>query len=540
MSDNVLISDAVTASVSTDTINRLKDIVTFNSNLDTIESANEDDSFLEQHRDKKRSKKLVYKIRRECCILLILTSIIGVLIFATLFIQWLFGHSNGIQEKRHHSVPIRNLMALLAPYDSSISSTQFKANNNTCNVNSADAAAIPGRCNLVHFQAVVRHGDRNPIPKRVEQLTAFEKELQSNKNPNWPKWLQEWRSPYNQDNADQLMEQGVLQLQQLAQRDVCRYGKWLNEKVNLLSEKAAEVRHQQAWYSSSSTQRAIDSANAYASVFSGKALPQSAMHIIPLKQDRELSVGGGCQNWFYSESNVTAKLEFLRPYTAHYLSEIRDLLSTRMGFQITALTLDLMGELCAFDYIKEDRRDHWCELATDASNEQFPVKNPSPLEYYDFITDRKHYHRCGALHPINKRVSCKLFTQIVNEMQQAIYGNLPLRWRLRFGHGNTILLLLTHLNLYTEPPTFDQNRGFRTSHISPFAANIHFELLKCTGDNDSDNDGQDYFVRMLHNEHPIQIPGCPEDSILCPWKEFYKVAQMRIGHCDMNEICGPE
>ncbi|KAI9592632.1 histidine phosphatase superfamily [Syncephalis fuscata] len=508
-----LLSDAAMTSVFADanisprsasSKDRLKAIVAFSSDTDDVDSTNEDELFLKQQsRGRKLFKKRVYNIRRECRILLILTGIIGVLIFATLFFQWLIGHSDDVQKKKHLSVPIRNLLAFTSPYDPPISNTSL--NSNTCNINDTALATVPNRCNLVHLQLLARHGSRNPI------------ELQSNKNIN------------------------LLELQQLAQRDICRYGKWLNGRSGLSDKEAAAARHQQAWYASSSIQRCIDSANAYASVFSGKTLPQSVMHIIPLNRDRVLSIGGGCHKWF---SQV--------PYANHYLPNILELLSTRIGFKIKKDMLDALGELCAFDYIKENRQDHWCqlllskenrllgELATDASDKQFPVKDPSPLEYYDFITDIEYYHRCGALHSNNKRISCGLFTQMINEMQQAIHGHLPLRWRLRFGHGETILLLLNHLNLYTETPTFDQHRAFRTSRISPFAANIHFELLKCTSGNNNDKDAQGYFVRMLHNERPVQIPGCPADNILCPWKQFYKVAQMRIGHCDMNEICGPE
>jgi hypothetical protein len=54
------------------------------------------------------------------------------------------------------------------------------------------------------------------------------------------------------------------------------------------------------------------------------------------------------------------------------------------------------------------------------------------------------------------------------------------------------------------------NRKWRTSVISPFAANVVFSLYQCPSNT--------WKIRTLVNEVEMQLPGC--DSTYCPLEQF--------------------
>ncbi|CAI5744229.1 unnamed protein product [Peronospora destructor] len=69
------------------------------------------------------------------------------------------------------------------------------------------------------------------------------------------------------------------------------------------------------------------------------------------------------------------------------------------------------------------------------------------------------------------------------------------------------------------------SRGFRTSILSPFAANLEFRLFKTKST-------QEFFVQILVNEKEIPIPGC--GRVFCKlsklehlWRYYLKTYDFR-------------
>ncbi|KAJ1915010.1 hypothetical protein H4219_004532 [Mycoemilia scoparia] len=116
--------------------------------------------------------------------------------------------------------------------------------------------------------------------------------------------------------------------------------------------------------------------------------------------------------------------------------------------------------------------------------------------------------------------------------------------------------------------TLDQikNRVFRSSQVSPFAANFIFELYKrehgfidvaattkATSKPGAAGDGRrmtgqnkrspvdSYYVRVLANEVPVVIPGCIKegnsDLSLCSWKTFVSIFEDVVNKCDLVKEC---
>ncbi|KAI8056674.1 histidine phosphatase superfamily [Syncephalis plumigaleata] len=126
----------------------------------------------------------------------------------------------------------------------------------------------------------------------------------------------------------------------------------------------------------------------------------------------------------------------------------------------------------------------------------------------------------------------KMTLSDISKMQTAAQSRNPrIKSHIRFGHVGTITIVLTQLGMYEEMPDLhNPNRQFRMSRISPFAANLRFELLRC-------HSQQELTVRTLLNEVPIRIVGCPTDSDLCSWPIFASLLKNRIGNWDYDELC---
>ncbi|RVW42381.1 Multiple inositol polyphosphate phosphatase 1 [Vitis vinifera] len=101
--------------------------------------------------------------------------------------------------------------------------------------------------------------------------------------------------------------------------------------------------------------------------------------------------------------------------------------------------------------------------------------------------------------------------------------------RLRFAHAETVVPFSCLLGLFLEqsefkqmqreeplqyPPKPPQKRNWRGSTVAPFAGNNMLVLYSCPA-----NSSSKYFVQVLHNEHPIPMPGC-DNSDLCPFEVF--------------------
>ncbi|KAI3470918.1 hypothetical protein Pfo_027581 [Paulownia fortunei] len=143
---------------------------------------------------------------------------------------------------------------------------------------------------------------------------------------------------------------------------------------------------------------------------------------------------------------------------------------------------------------------------------------------------------------LNYRMGVQLLEDVVQSMEQAIKANedglVPGSYemaRLRFAHGETLLPFSCLIGLFLEgsgdfeqiqreqplqlPPK--QRRIWRGSTVAPFAGN---------------NMLSKYFVQVLHNEHPIPLPGC-ENSDFCSFVVFKeRIAAPHLKQ-NYNDLC---
>lgn len=82
-----------------------------------------------------------------------------------------------------------------------------------------------------------------------------------------------------------------------------------------------------------------------------------------------------------------------------------------------------------------------------------------------------------------------------------------------------------------------EDLSFVTSSISPFAANLHSQVLSCPGK----KEGSSRFVRWILNDGVVpldSVDGCGEDPEgLCPLGAFVEVTQTRLQSIDWAHDC---
>lgn len=271
------------------------------------------------------------------------------------------------------------------------------------------------------------------------------------------------------------------------------------------------------------------------------------------------------------ETSQSEQLKFANKTLGDALQRINFIFSLNLT-QNDMLTI---YSLCQFDVLAADEPNRFCSLLTD--------EDLLNLNFIDDIDSSFKLGYDGSI--INTQLACPLMTDIVSWMDQMVVATtanatnalgsiattstyattttayatttttyatatstatpLP-RIILNFAHAETLMVLNTLMgsNEDSEPLLANssiatvQNPKWDTSVFSPMAGNKFFELWDCGDATDPTLRKDRFFVRMLQNEVPQAIPGCPgsPDGLMCSLTEFEAKLQPHLG-CDFNSIC---
>ncbi|OAD62581.1 Multiple inositol polyphosphate phosphatase 1 [Eufriesea mexicana] len=242
--------------------------------------------------------------------------------------------------------------------------------------------------------------------------------------------------------------------------------------------------------------------------------------------DTLLTMYKSCNVWDNEHSNISVE-EVMRFEEG---PEFRDLLqnvSRRLGFlyDISRESILTMYDMCRYEKAwTVTQLSPWCAVF---SKEELRV-----LEYRE---DLYYYYKAGYGREINAQLGCTLLQDMMNhfwKVEQDRDSNEP-RGVFYFSDIISLQNLLTTLNINKDQMQLTAynykdmaKRQWRTSFISPFAANIVAVFYKC------DSSSQPNKVMFYLAEKLVLLDGC--DVGLCDWEYFKQKYNPVLKQCNLN------
>ncbi|KAL5545391.1 hypothetical protein UlMin_005078 [Ulmus minor] len=419
---------------------------------------------------------------------------------AVLVLLSLFAHSNANEE----AFDVRQHLSTVTRYGvvKDVAGTSFVPSD------------VPSGCTPIHLNLVARHGTRNPTEKRIKELKKLEDRLKAllrEAEENKLSWLRSWKSPWK-GKGGELIDKGEEELYKLGIR--------IREKFpNLFIED-----YHPDIYTINATQIPRASASAVAfgmGLFSGNGSLGPGRHRAfavtseSLANDTVLRFHDCCQNYKNDKDSQKSRVkERLR----RIFREISSALVERYNLNFTEEDTSSLWFLCKQQASLLDITDQACALF-----------NSSEVDLLEWTDDVELFILKGYGKSINYQMGVPLLEDVVQSMDRTIQAreeNHVEKARLRFAHAETVVPFLCLLGLFREGPEIQRNqslecppkppekRNWRGSTVAPFAVNIALVLYSCPA-----NTSSEYFVQVLHNEHPIPMPGC-NGSDFCAFEVF--------------------
>ncbi|ESQ50172.1 hypothetical protein EUTSA_v10002208mg, partial [Eutrema salsugineum] len=374
-----------------------------------------------------------------------------------------------------------------------------------------------------------RHGTRSPTKKRLremENLAGRLKELVRDAeardfpSDKIPGWLREWVSPWKgKVKGGELIRQGEDELYQLGIRVRDRFPTLFEEDYHpdVYTIRATQIP------------RASASAVAFGiGLFSEKGdLGPGRNRAFAVTSenrasDTKLRFFECCQNY---KSYRKAKEPDVDKLKEPVLNKIAASVAKRHDLNFTKQDISSLWFLCKQEASLLNVTNQSCELFT-----------PSEVALLEWADDLEVFILKGYGNSLNYKMGFPLLEDVLHSMEEAIKAreeNLPPgsyeKTRLRFAHAETIVPFSCLLGLFLDgsefekirkekplelPPQPPKTRDFRGSTMAPFGGNNMLVLYSCPAAS-----SPKYFVQVLHNEHPIAVPGC-DGKDFCPLEDF--------------------
>ncbi|XP_048231730.1 multiple inositol polyphosphate phosphatase 1 isoform X2 [Ricinus communis] len=412
--------------------------------------------------------------------------------------------------------------------------------------NSFEESNVPDGCTPIHLNLVARHGTRSPTKKRKRELDRLSSRLeelirdaeeQKLSLQKVPAWLKGWESPWKGElKGGELISRGEEELYDLGIRTRERFPDLFKEEYHpdVYPIKATQVP------------RASASAVAFGiGLFSDKgSLGRGNHRAFSISSESRASdillrFHDCCENYkAFRKSQEPAVDKLKEPI----LDEITAALRSRYELNFTRKDTSSFWFLCKQEASLLDITDQACGLFTS-----------SEVALLEWTDDLEVFILKGYGKAINYRMGVPLLKDVFQSMEQAIKAreekHAPGSYekaRLRFAHAETLIPFTCLLGLFLDgsefqkiqkeqplelPPRPPHNRNWWGSIVAPFAGNNMLVLHSCPADSSSK-----YFVQVLHNEHPIPMPGC-NNSDFCPFEVFKEtIVAPHIKH-EFNAVC---
>ena len=367
-------------------------------------------------------------------------------------------------------------------------------------------SSVPDGCGPATLSYVVaRHGSRHS--GHIAEMNALASRLGANVNA--PKWLRDWTYPYPESSDSLLASLG------------------LEEQYNIglrLSNFSRNISYDPLSYNIRSTykSRAARSAEAFALGALETAKPEAPfladrvgaaafVNVVPGDQDLMLRFFDNCDAYEVTSSDELEKYgkskEMMQALSAFRRAVAND--------NVDLQDFLLAYEACAYEYMFNSPKKSFCSLLAD---------HVDILEYY---ADLENYYLNANGNALAKSAPMVLVRDIVD----AIEANVT-RANWRFAHAETLIPFLAMLGLFDDQKPLtadfrDTNRIFRTSRISPMAANLAIFLHECPTDRR---------LRFTLNEQEVILPLC-QGQVYCPFDTFTTAFHDALYLWDFDTLC---
>ncbi|KAL4127799.1 hypothetical protein PRIC2_006798 [Phytophthora ramorum] len=385
--------------------------------------------------------------------------------------------------------------------------------------NSSDRTPLRQELELIQTQIVARHGIRYPTGGNIQDINALLERLQPFGRL-LPEWVVNYTLPYNMSVKGELAVAGEKELRKLGRRSLARSG---HEAPVTYEKEMYRVAH-------THVSRTRDSAIAFAGEFFANAKEVKYIEY-PKDKDTLLRFFDQCARYQREvKQNITAQEQMNDFRKSSRMAENAKWLKRALGLEgenidFSAKDLTAVQSACAFDIALYHHKHQWCSLLSK-----------DLLQSVEYLDDLKEFYWIGGGYKINYEMAAVLLREIFDTMLARIQDDTSLIGNFFFAHAETTLPLMTLLGygdrslLFANASLSDiASRGFRSSILSPFAANVEFRLFKRTS-----NDGE-YYVQILVNEKEDIIPGC--GRVFCKLSQLEKQWHYYLKTYSFHEDC---
>lgn len=409
----------------------------------------------------------------------------------------------------------------LCPDGNDVPFKQRMATKTAYYVSAGVLSVVPPACSgeASMLNVVARHGTRHS--SHIVELEALATKL--NQFANAPAWVSQWHYPVSPSQKSVLIGRGLSEHFELAGRLLRAHPSAFPREGEHYSPTQYPI---QATYKSRSAQSAeafalgaLAKAEAPADFLSGLAGATAFVDVKSGDEDRQLRFHDNCaafETTLDPESmKYRASAEIGEALTTFACAATGGLSPNEAGLTVEDLLLAYEG--CAYELILRDEANTFCALGI--------AEHVDVLEYAKDIEE--WYENAGG-NPLAAQAPLLLLRDIVSAFDAFIDGTLRGSWR--FAHAETVMPLATMLGIFDGQQDLtadyrDEARLFKTSCVSPMAANLVASLHNCT-------DG--WRVKFALNERDVRLPVC---DTYCPLDTFKSAFSAALYEWDFDTVC---
>lgn len=344
-------------------------------------------------------------------------------------------------------------------------------------------------CKTLQLWLLSRHGTRHPgsaTINNISNLNEYKNNLTNNSSLCKEDFeaIKTWIFNLTEKDGDKLNSQGINDLSSLGLRLQSLYEDIFDQPYNSITYSVL----------SSPKERSRDSAFYFL---------KSAFNVnvtdVPLINSDDIKLN------ISKFKNINDDKEVKKFRCSIHMQEVIVRVSKTLGLDhnLTFNTIKTIYNSCRFERsLNLNSHPAWCAV--------FSQEDLDVLEYDE---DLKYYYSNGYGDSHNERLGCPIVKDLMNNFKYKSQTQLGPKGVFYFGHSSNVFSAIVRLGFARDTsPLLSSNfndmrdRKWKSSYLSPFAANVMAALYECHGENK---------VTFFVNEVPMVVEkyGC----ILCPW-----------------------